>query len=152
MLNQMIEVLNKNAPKKRIIKCCHCGSMLRFSWLDEEVNFTQDGYEGQTTDWSIKCPICNRRVPTRSLTDNGYYSWGYKDCEETWKYNAKIKVGDMVEYTNVDMHGVVIDDISDEEVYIFTDNGCIEKWDRKYLVKTGKSIDIETFRKLVETN
>lgn len=64
-----------------------------------------------------------------------------------------IDIGDMVnDNIGIDMHGVVMDEISDEEVYVFTDNGCIEKWDRKHLVKTGKSIDVETFRKLVETN
>lgn len=72
----MIEVLERKEPKKHKIKCCHCSSVLQFTHLDEEEDYDPDvPFEGQASTWLIKCPNCNRRVPTRSLTDKGYYDW-----------------------------------------------------------------------------
>lgn len=55
---------------------------------------------------------------------------------------AGIEVGDIVEDISQDMYGVVLDEISDEEVYIYTDNGCVEKWEKEKLVNTGEKKDL----------
>lgn len=89
----MVEVLEKGNLKKYTIKCCHCGSMLRFTHLDEKENFTMDGYEGQSSDWSVKCPNCGLNVPTRSITERNYYDWRSEDIQdevkpsEIWSWN-----------------------------------------------------------------
>ena len=89
----MVEVLEKGNPKKYTIKCCHCGSMLRFTHLDEKENFTMDGYEGQSSDWSVKCPNCGLNVHTRAITERNSYDWRSEDIEddvkssEIWSWN-----------------------------------------------------------------
>lgn len=90
----MVEVLEKGNPKKYTIKCCHCGSLLRFTNLDEKENFTMDRYEGQSSsDWYVKCPSCGLNVPTRTITEQNYYDWRSEDIEddvessEIWSWN-----------------------------------------------------------------
>lgn len=89
----MVEVLEKGNPKKYTIKCCHCGSMLRFTHLDEKENFTMDGYEDMSSDWSVKCPTCGRNVPTRAITERNSYDWRSEDMQdevkpsEIWSWN-----------------------------------------------------------------
>lgn len=89
----MVEVLEKGNPKKYTIKCCHCGSLLRFTNLDEKENFTMDGYEGQSSDWYLKCPSCGLNVPTRAITEQNSYDWRSEDIQdevkpsEIWSWN-----------------------------------------------------------------
>ena len=89
----MVEVLEKSNPKKYTIKCCHCGSMLRFTHLDEKENLTMDGYEGMSSDWSVKCPYCGLNVPTRAITEQNSYDWRSEDVQdevevsEIWSWN-----------------------------------------------------------------
>lgn len=89
----MVEVLEKGNLKKYTIKCCHCGSMLRFTHLDEKENFTMDGYEGQSLDWSVKCLNCGLNVPTRAITERNSYDWRSEDIQdevkpsEIWSWN-----------------------------------------------------------------
>lgn len=78
----MVEVLEKGNPKKHTIKCCHCGSLLRFTNLDEKENFTMDGYEGQSSDWYVKCPNCGLDVPTRAITEQNSYDWRSEDIQD----------------------------------------------------------------------
>ena len=78
----MVEVLEKGNPKKYTIKCCHCGSMLRFTHLDEKTNFTMDGYEGQSSDWSVTCPNCKLNTPTRAITEKASYDWRSEDIQD----------------------------------------------------------------------
>lgn len=78
----MVEVLEKGNPKKYTIKCCHCGSLLRFTNLDEKENFTMDGYEGQSSDWYVKCPNCGLDVPTRAITEQNSYDWRSEDIQD----------------------------------------------------------------------
>ena len=74
--SKMVEILEKGSVKQYKIKCCHCNSTLKFTSLDEVSEYNPDiPFEGQATDWSIKCPNCNRNVPTHSITDNGCYDW-----------------------------------------------------------------------------
>ena len=71
----MVEILEKGNLKNYKIKCCHCNSILKFTSLDETPKYTADSIEGEATDWSIKCPCCNKNVPTRSITNNNFYDW-----------------------------------------------------------------------------
>jgi C4-type Zn-finger protein len=72
----MVEIKEIGVLQKYQIKCPHCNSILVFDKLDEKSEYNPDvPFEGQATDWSIKCTNCNRYVPTRSLTDRGYYEW-----------------------------------------------------------------------------
>ena len=91
----MVEIIERNEPKKYTIKCCRCGSILRFSHLDEKSEYNPDvPFEGQATDWTVQCPNCNHKVPTHSLTDRGYYEWRCEDYkeentkqDEIWSWN-----------------------------------------------------------------
>lgn len=89
----MVEVLEKGNPKKYTIKCCHCKSLLRFTNLDEKENFTMDGFEGQSSDWYIKCPSCGLNVPTRAITEQNSFDWRSEDIQdevnppENWSWN-----------------------------------------------------------------
>lgn len=91
----MIEVLKKGNPKKYTIKCCHCGSLLRFTNLDEKENFTMDGFEGQSLDWYIKCPSCGLNVPTRAITEQNSFDWRSEDIQDEvnppkiWAWNER---------------------------------------------------------------
>ena len=72
----MVEILEKGNMKQYKIKCFHCNSILKFTSLDESLEYNPDvQFEGQAADWSIKCPNCNKKVPTHSITDKGHYDW-----------------------------------------------------------------------------
>ena len=67
----MVEILEKGNMKHYKIKCCHCNSILKFTNLDEVSEYNPDvPFEGQATDWSIKCPNCNTKFHT-----DGPRSW-----------------------------------------------------------------------------
>ena len=89
----MVEILEKGNPKKYTIKCCHCGSILRFTHLDEKENFSMDGFEGMSSDWYVKCPSCGLNVPTRAITEQNSYDWRSEDIQddvkasEIWSWN-----------------------------------------------------------------
>ena len=86
----MVEILEKGNMKKYKIKCCHCNSVLKFTSLDEVSEYNPDvPFEGQATDWSIKCPNCNKNVPTRSITDKGRYDWR-EEIDNEDKFEIKI--------------------------------------------------------------
>lgn len=72
----MVQVQEIGVLQRYQIKCPHCKSLLSFIGLDEKSEYNPDvPFEGQATDWSIVCPNCKYGVPTRSLTDKGYYEW-----------------------------------------------------------------------------
>lgn len=56
--------------------------------------------------------------------------------------NHLFKVGDKVTDKSKDMFGVILDEISDDTVFVYTDNGCVEEWEKEDLVYTGDSMDI----------
>lgn len=67
---------------------------------------------------------------------------------EAYEKGKDIKVGDVV-IIDDDVNAIVIDEISEESVFVLTENGCIEKRTKKYLEKTGKHIDIEGLLKQI---
>ena len=106
-------------------------------------------FEGQATDWSIKCPNCKLKVPTRSLTDRGYYEWRHEDREkekpeEIWSWNE-------VDYENWS-HGIfdsreealedALDNIEEIKSYLSTDTPTIYLGRCEY-VPLPTSIDSE---------
>lgn len=60
---------------------------------------------------------------------------------EAYEESKSIKVGDVV-YAN-GVQGVVIDIISDDDCYIYDENGCIEVVKFEKINKTGRTVDIE---------
>ena len=75
-----VKIISEGKLKTYKVKCFYCGSILEFTDLDEFSTYTPDiPFEGQCTDWSIKCPKCNHNVPTRAMTDMGYYDWRIKE-------------------------------------------------------------------------
>ena len=88
----MVEVLKKGELKKYTIKCCYCGSILRFTRLDEKENFTIDsGFEGNSSDWHVECPNCKTKVPTRAITELNSYDWRTEEVNNDTK-NDCVKV------------------------------------------------------------
>ena len=78
----MVEVKSIGKLNKKEIKCHMCNSILHFNSLDEKEEYIADtGFEGQATNWYIKCPHCKTNIPTRSLTDENYYEWYKNVCE-----------------------------------------------------------------------
>lgn len=72
----MVEVKEIGKLQQYEITCPHCNSILLFNKLDEKSEYNPDvPFEGQCTDWSIVCKNCGCGVPTRSLTERGYYEW-----------------------------------------------------------------------------
>jgi len=72
----MVKIIEKNKLKIFKIRCIGCSSILSFTVNDETITYCADvPFEGQATDWSIKCPLCKINTPTRSLTDKKYYDW-----------------------------------------------------------------------------
>jgi hypothetical protein len=64
--------------------------------------------------------------------------------KEQEKAGQKIMVGDIVTLED-GIKGVVMDEDGEDNVVIFTENGCIEAWmNKKYITKTGKHIDIQS--------
>lgn len=79
----MVEILEKGNLKNYKIKCRHCESILKFTSLDETPEYIHEvPFEGEVTNWFIKCPCCNKNVPTRSITDNNHYDWREELQEE----------------------------------------------------------------------
>lgn len=60
---------------------------------------------------------------------------------EAYEREKEIKVGDVVVIDD-DVNALVIDEISEESVFVLTENGCIETRTKKYLEKTDKKISI----------
>ena len=61
---------------------------------------------------------------------------------EAYEKEKEIKVGDVVIFMD-ETKGLVVDEALEDTVFILTENGCVEKWERKSLKKTDKHIGIE---------
>lgn len=69
---------------------------------------------------------------------------------EAYEESKAIKVGDVV-YAN-GVQGVVIDIISDDDCYIYDENGCIEVVKFEKINKTGRTVDIEHLLEQIRGN
>ena len=81
------------------------------------------------------------------FTDNTYQE-ALAKIEAYDKKQEKIKVGDVVEHKD----GIksVVMDVLEEQIAVFTENGCIELWiNQGNVKKTGKHIDIESLLKQI---
>ena len=67
---------------------------------------------------------------------------------ESYEKEKEIKVGDVVSFED-ETKALVVDEALEKAVFVFTENGCVEKWDRTLLKKTGKHIDIESLLKQI---
>lgn len=67
-----VKIIEEGKLQTYEVRCLHCLSTLEFTDLDEQ---SYVSFEGNCTDWYIKCPKCNYIVPTRAMTDRGYYEW-----------------------------------------------------------------------------
>ena len=68
--------------------------------------------------------------------------------EKAYKEKQKICVGDVVEHKD-GIKSVVMDTL-EEQIAVFTENGCVELWINKENVKkTGKHIDIGSLLKQI---
>jgi len=59
-------------------RCISCKSLIEFNEGEENYVFDQDGIFGSCEDWSIKCPMCGTKIPTRSICHRQYYDWRTK--------------------------------------------------------------------------
>jgi len=85
-----VKIISEGRLKTYKIKCFHCNSVLEFTNLDELSEYDSDvPFEGQCMNWYIKCPKCNRDVPTRAVTDMGSYDWRIDDSKEKGGYVRK---------------------------------------------------------------
>ena len=69
---------------------------------------------------------------------------------EAYEKSKQIQVGDVV-YAN-GVQGVVIDIISDDDCYIYDENGCIEVVKFEKINKTGRTVDIEHLLEQIRGN
>jgi len=140
-------------------------SIIEFDELSEK---KEANNSFQNSDWDLARKIMadeyNGGFSDKELEDIfGNYSrleiLLYLSAEEVsdkisnYEKNNSIKIGDRVaSYVEDDMVGIVMDEISDSEVYVFTDNGCIEKWEKAKLKVTGKKVDLSQLFETEEEN
>ena len=124
-----------------------------WNWFDKSclLNKSKTYEDGLADAWELARKIENKLdIPTAREIFDAYRIADILDNFtpqealakiEAYEESKVIKVGDMVYADGV--QGVVIDITSDEECYIYNENGCIEEHWFKDLKKTGRHLDIE---------
>lgn len=126
-----------------------------------EYDIRKDGYnKGLQDAWKLAKKISN--LPQRMIYDifkiedaylldvfeDNTYQEALAKIEAYDKEQEKIKVGDVVEHKD-EIKSVVMD-VLEEQIAVFTENGCIELWiNQGNVKKTGKHIDIGSLLKKI---
>lgn len=71
----MIEILERREQQKYKVRCNHCESLLSYTILDEQKQYSEFGFEGYCQNYYINCPVCQTHIIVASDTEQHSYNW-----------------------------------------------------------------------------
>lgn len=129
--------ITKETPISNLGRCRKCGSN-----HIEKTHFRVTPDKAHPNRWSLECLECHFNMTTDDEADlirlwNGETIYDMPD-----PYTAErkeINVGDEVWNKDGDCKAVVMDQSGEGVYFVLTENRCIEEWEQRDFVKSGKN-------------